>query len=66
MAISDRSPSSPSTGRTPVFVYLAVLLVAILIVAGGSTIWLSTDNSGTNVLASDPQAITPPASAHPN
>jgi hypothetical protein len=64
MAISDRRLASPSTGRTPVFVYLAILLVAILIIAGGSTIWLSTDTSGTNVLASDPQAITPPAPAH--
>jgi hypothetical protein len=59
MAISDRGPASPSTGRTPVFVYLAVLLVAILIIAGGSTIWLSTGTSGTNSLASDPQAISP-------
>ena len=66
MAISDRSPTSSSSGRTPVFVYLAVLLITILIVAGGSTIWLSTDTSGTNVLASDPQSVTPPAPAHAN
>ena len=39
-------------------IYLAVLLVALVIVAIGATIWLSTDNSGTNVLATDEKAIS--------
>ena len=39
-------------------IYLAVLLVALVIVAIGASIWLSTDNSGTNVLATDEKAIS--------
>ena len=64
MAIIDREPRATTTSwRTPVIAYLAILLVAILIIAGASTIWLTTDDSATNVLASDPQAVTPPAKA---
>jgi hypothetical protein len=43
--------------------YIAVLLVAVVIIAGASAIWLSTDNSGTNSLATDSQSTSPP-SAH--
>jgi len=39
-------------------IYFAVLFVALVIVAIGATIWLSTDNSGTNVLATDEKAIS--------
>jgi hypothetical protein len=38
--------------------YFAVLLVALVIVAIGATLWLSTDNSGTNLLATDEKAIS--------
>ena len=37
---------------------ILVLLVALVIVAIGATIWLSTDNSGTNLLATDEKAIS--------
>ncbi len=41
-----------------VAIYAAVMLVALVIVAVGTTIWLTTDNySGTNVLATDEQSI---------
>jgi hypothetical protein len=46
------SPSRPAT------IYVAVLLAALAIVAIGATIWLSTDNSGTNVLATDEKAMS--------
>jgi TRAP-type C4-dicarboxylate transport system permease small subunit len=50
--IIDRVP--PRTGR-----YLAVLIAALVIVAVGTVIWLSTDNSaGTNSLASDERAMS--------
>jgi hypothetical protein len=39
-------------------IYLAVLIIALAIVAVGTTIWLSTDNSGTNVLATDEKAMS--------
>jgi hypothetical protein len=40
-------------------VYLAVLIAALVIVAGGTTIWLSTaNNAGTNALATDEKAMT--------
>ena len=39
-------------------IYLAVLIVALSIVAIGTTIWLSTDTSGTNLLATDEKAIS--------
>jgi hypothetical protein len=42
----------------PTGVYLAVLIAALVIVAVGTTIWLSTDNSGTNSLATDEKAMT--------
>jgi hypothetical protein len=39
--------------------YVAVLIAALVIVAVGTAIWLSTDNSaGTNSLASDEKAMT--------
>ena len=46
--------------RRPSFTgaYLAVLIATLIIVAVGTTIWLSTDNSGTNLLATDEKAIT--------
>jgi hypothetical protein len=51
--IIDRVPLS-RTG-----VYLVVLIAALVIVAVGTTIWLSTDNNaGTNSLASDEKAMT--------
>ncbi len=39
-------------------IYLAVLTVAFVIVAIGTTLWLATDTSGTNVLATDEPAIS--------
>jgi flagellar basal body-associated protein FliL len=39
-------------------IYLVVLIAALVIVAVGATIWLSTDNSGTNALATDEKATT--------
>lgn len=39
-------------------IYFGVLLVALVIVAIGATLWLSTDNSGTNLLATDEKAIS--------
>jgi hypothetical protein len=51
--IIDRARHPSLTG-----VYLAVLIAALVIVAVGTTIWLSTDNSGTNLLATDEKAIT--------
>ena len=39
-------------------IYLAVLLVAFIIVAVGATVWLSIDTSGTNALATDEKAIS--------
>jgi hypothetical protein len=47
----------PSPSR-PVIIYVAVMLAALAIVAVGATIWLSTGDSGTNVLATDEKAIT--------
>jgi hypothetical protein len=47
----------PSPSR-PVIIYVAVLIAALAIVAVGATIWLSTGDSGTNVLATDEKAIT--------
>ena len=39
--------------------YLSVLIAAVVIVAVGTTIWLSTDNNaGTNALATDEKAMT--------
>ena len=40
------------------YVYLAVLCVALVTIAGASAIWLTTDNSGTNAIATDPQSTT--------
>jgi hypothetical protein len=52
--ISARARHPSLTG-----VYLAVLIGALVIVAGGTTIWLSTDNNaGTNALATDQKAMT--------
>jgi predicted anti-sigma-YlaC factor YlaD len=40
-------------------IYLAVLVVALVIVAAGTAMWPSTDNNpGTNALATDEKAIT--------
>jgi hypothetical protein len=40
-------------------IYLALLIVALVIVVVGTAIWLSTDNNpGTNALASDEKAVT--------
>jgi hypothetical protein len=47
----------PSPSR-PVVIYAVVMLVALAIVAIGATIWLSTGDSGTNVLATDEKAIS--------
>jgi hypothetical protein len=58
MAIDRDLTATQRTDRSLLFAYLAVLLVALLIIAGGATVWFSTDNSSTNVLASDPQALT--------
>jgi hypothetical protein len=49
--IIDRARHPPLTG-----VYL--LIAALVIAAVGTTIWLSTDNSGTNLLATDEKAMT--------
>ena len=39
-------------------IYLAVLVVALIIVAAGTAMWLSTDNNpGTNALATDEKAM---------
>jgi hypothetical protein len=47
------------------YAYLAVLLAALVIVAGAYTIWLTTDTSGTNMLATDPQSTSPPGQPAP-
>ncbi|MGZ5822854.1 MAG: hypothetical protein ACXWJH_06280 [Hyphomicrobium sp.] len=48
-----------SSNSRAVSIYLAVLIVALAIVAVGTTIWLSTDNNpGTNALATDERAMT--------
>jgi hypothetical protein len=47
----------PSPPR-PLIIYALVMLAALAIVAIGATIWLSTGDSGTNVLATDEKAIT--------
>jgi hypothetical protein len=47
----------PSPAR-PVIIYVAVMIAALAIVAVGATIWLSTGDSGTNILATDEKAIT--------
>lgn len=39
-------------------IYLAVVFAVLAIVAVGATLWLSTDTSGTNVLATDEKAIS--------
>ena len=58
MALSERTRASrPSRALS---IYLGVLGLAFLIIAGASIIWRSTDNSGTNMLATDPQATSPP------
>jgi hypothetical protein len=58
MVAYDRYTAAPRT--RPLLVYVAVLLAAALIIAGASAIWMSTDNSGTNSLATDPQSTSPP------
>lgn len=59
MALNAPHRSSPR--NLMAVVYLAVLAVVLVIVAGASVIWMSTDNSGTNFLASDPQSTSPPS-----
>jgi hypothetical protein len=48
-----------STSSGAIYVVAMILLVAVLALAA-VTLW-QTDNSGTNSLSGDPQAITPPA-----
>lgn len=50
---------SQRTSSGPIYVLAMILLVAVLALAA-VTLW-QTDNSGTNSLSGDPQAITPPA-----
>jgi hypothetical protein len=57
MALNDHRRSSPVLRS--VSIYLTVLGFVLLIVAGASVIWMSTDNSGTNFLASDPESTSP-------
>jgi len=59
MTPNDHRRSSPIA--RPLSIYLAVLGFVLLIVAGASFIWMATDNSGTNFLASDPEATSPPS-----
>jgi hypothetical protein len=56
MAI-DHPQRSTSSGA--IYVFAMIVLVAVLAVAA-ATLW-QADNSGTNSLSGDPQAITPPA-----
>lgn len=59
MALGERTRASrPSRALS---IYLGVLGLVFLIIAGASIIWRSTDNSGTNMLATDPQSTSPPA-----
>jgi len=51
--IIERARHRPLVG-----IYMAVLIAALVIVAVGAAIWLSTDNSGTNSLATDEKAMT--------
>jgi len=44
-----------------IYVYLAVLFVVFVIVVGASAIWLTTDNSATNVLEADSRSTSPPS-----
>lgn len=41
----------------PARIYAVVLLAVLAILAVGATLWLSTDDSGTNALATDEKAI---------
>ena len=61
MVVYDPTRGPPRTRQ--LLAYVAVLLAAAFIIAGASAIWLSTDNSGTNSLATDSQSTSPP-SAH--
>jgi hypothetical protein len=56
MAI-DHPQRSAASGA--IYVFAMIVLVAVLAVAA-ATLW-QADNSGTNSLSGDPQAITPPA-----
>ena len=47
-----RSPSRP------LIIYALVMLAALAIVAVGASMWLSTGDSGTNVLATDEKAMS--------
>ena len=42
----------------PIAGYLAVLILALVIVVAATTMWLSTDDSGTNALATDEKSVT--------
>lgn len=59
MAVYDQR--RPSSATRPLYVYIAVLLVILVMLAGGATMWSTTDNSGTNALSGDPQSTPPPA-----
>ena len=50
--IIERARHRPLVG-----IYRALLIAALVIVAVGAAIWLSTDNSGTNSLATDEKAM---------
>ena len=58
MVAYDPPRAAPRTRQ--ILAYVAVLLAAAFII-GASAIWLSTDNSGTNSLATDPQSTSPPS-----
>ena len=51
--IIERARHRPLIG-----IYMAVLIAALVIVVVGAAIWLSTDNFGTNSLATDEKAMT--------
>jgi hypothetical protein len=59
MAHNDHQRWSPISRSASI--YLTILGFVILIIAGASVIWITTDNSGTNVLASDPQSTSSPS-----
>ena len=59
MAVFDQGRSQ--SAARPLHVYVGVLLVILVMIAGAATIWSTTDNSATNALSSDPQSTPPPA-----
>jgi hypothetical protein len=63
MALQDRYFSTPRSSG--IAIYLAILAVAAILIGGASAIWLATDDSGTNVLATDPSSTSPPSPTTP-